>query len=121
MNIKGHIEKLIASIEKNQQDDLLRTREINLLKNLVTTAVKYVDIVVNQGMTLQSQRNDLIALEEIDTKRSRIHDSLISQISVVNRLCEKYGVATIYEGPDDRRSKGDFALQLVQSYFEDRI
>lgn len=121
MNEKSRIEKLIAAIEKDQQDDLLRNREINLLKNLVATGVKYVDIVVNQGMTLQSGTSELIALEEIDTKRSRIHDSLIAQISVINRLCEKYGVASIYEGPDDRRSKGDFALNLVQCYFNDRI
>lgn len=120
MSLKEHLGWLIVTIEE-QQDDGLRERKMDLIKNLVTAAVKYVDVCVNQTATLQSGIIDNKVFEEIDVRRSRAHDSLIAQIGIINRLCDKYDIAAIYEGPDDRRSKGDFALDLVRSYFQDRI
>jgi hypothetical protein len=36
-------------------------------------------------------------------------------------MSEKYGLEPIYKGGETRRDKGDFALELVNDYFQDRI
>lgn len=121
MSLKEMMGRLIVAIEEQPKEDKLRDREIALIKNLAVAAAKYVDVCVNQTVTLQSGIDDGTVLEEIDARRSRAHDSMIAQIAIINRLCDKYHIEAIYDGPDDRRSKGDFALDLVQSYFLDRI
>ena len=45
-------------------------------------------------------------LVEIDNSRSRIHDSLIAQIQIVNRLFDKYGLEPLYQGGESRNEKG---------------
>lgn len=114
--IKEQIGELMRAIDTQGG----ATREKEVVKNLVASAAKYIDIVVRQGVTIQAEK-DQEMLASIDQNRSRVHDSLISQIAIVNRLCAKYGITEIYQGADERRAKGDFAMELITSYFLDRI
>ncbi|HPR94118.1 MAG TPA: DUF3232 domain-containing protein [Syntrophomonadaceae bacterium] len=120
MSGKERIGNLLAAIGARNQDPVLAARERAVIEKLIKTAAKYIEIVANQVILIQGGEADARTLADVDTARSRTHDSLIAQINIINRLCEKYGVPYVYEGDDDRRSKGDFALQLINEYFRDR-
>ena len=121
MSIKEHIEILSAALMSRDQESRLTAREKELINNLVKAAAKYVDIVVQQGISIQLGEDDPSTLEHLDSRRSRAHDSLIAQINIVNRLCTKYRVSHLYKGSDDRRSQGDFALEIISEYFRERL
>jgi len=61
---------------------------------------------VKQGFAAQAgeSQEELIG---IDQSRTRAHNSLISKIDIINRLCEKYGLEPVYSCPAERRAKGD--------------
>jgi hypothetical protein len=108
------------------QNDSNPERKKGLVDRLVRQSIKYVEVVAEQSYQLQffgidgvdHSNSDLTA---IDNRRSQSHNSLIAQISAVNRLCEHYGIEAIYDGDDKRRAKGDFALELVTAYFQTRV
>jgi hypothetical protein len=127
MSLKQEIGLLINAVNAEAGvDEVIKKREIALIANLIESSQKYIGIVVRQGLLLQvnegsSDRDALEELANMDRSRSRIHDSLIKQIAILNRMCEKYGLQAIYKGGETRRDKGDFALELVNDYFQDRI
>jgi hypothetical protein len=115
MTIKDQINALLQAIDAQGGP----AREKEVIGNLVAQASKYIDIVVKQGFTAQAgeSQEELI---RIDQSRTRAHNSLISQIDIVNRLCEKYGLEPVYNGPDERRIKGDWAVDMINEYFRAR-
>ncbi|HHV15183.1 MAG TPA: DUF3232 domain-containing protein [Gelria sp.] len=126
MSIKQRINALLRAIDAEDAEESLKNRKKSIVQNLLESAVKYIDIVIKQGITIQinegnSDRETIEELVGIDQSRSRIHDSLIGQIAVVNRMCSQYGLDPIYQGKDTRIDKGDFALELIIAYFQDRI
>ncbi len=126
MSVKQRINTLLQVIDAEDAEESLKNRKKSIVQNLLESAVKYIEVVIKQGITIQikegySDRETIEELAGIDQSRSRIHDSLIGQIAVVNRMCSQYGLAPIYQGKDTRRDKGDFALTLVTAYFTDRI
>ena len=127
MNTKQKIHMLLDSIKSDVGiDETIKKKKVALIEKLLESANRYIEIVVRQGVLLQVNEgtNDRDILEDfagMDKSRSRIHDSLISQIAIVNRLCTEYKVENIYNGKEERRYKGDFALELITDYFRDRI
>lgn len=127
MSIKHKINTLLQAIDSEiGVEEVLKNRKRNQVKKLSEIAVKYLEIVVKQGIAIQidgssGDRDNIEELGSIDQSRSRIHDSLIGQIAIVNRLCENYGLDQIYGGGDARRDKGDFAMELINDYFRNRI
>ena len=93
MNIKQQIRILLNSINSDTDaDDTIKKRKMASINKLLETANKYIAIVVKQGILLQlnegiSDRDILEDLASLDKSRTRIHDSLINQIAIVNRLC----------------------------------
>ena len=127
MSFKQEIGLLINALNAEAGvNEVIKKREIALIANLIESSQKYIGIVVRQGLLLQinngtSDRDILEELSNIDKSRSRLHDSLIKQIAIINRMSEKYGLEPIYKGGETRRDKGDFAFELVNDYFQDRI
>jgi hypothetical protein len=127
MSFKQEIGLLINALNAEAGvNEVIKKREIALIANLIESSQKYIGIVVRQGLLLQinngtSDRDILEELSNIDKSRSRLHDSLIKQIAIINRMSEKYGLEPIYKGGETRRDKGDFALELVNDYFQYRI
>ena len=127
MDTKHQMRLLLDSINFDAgADEIIKKKKIALITKLLGTANKYIEIVVKQGILLQinegtSDRNILEDLASMDKNRSHIHDSLINQIAIVNRLCAEYKLEPIYNGKEERRYKGDFALKLITDYFQDRI
>lgn len=123
MEIKNKIEKLFLAIDETE---INQEAKRNMVVRLIKTCVTYLDIVVMQGAAIQAAGNKISAeisqeLAQIDKKRTLAHNSLISQIQAVNRLCESLGTELIYNGEDDRRVMGDFSLELIEEYFNTRI
>jgi hypothetical protein len=126
MSIKQRVSSLIKAIDADKSEETLKIRKKLMIKNLLESSLKYVDIVVIQGVEIQlddgaSNQQRLQELASIDQNRSRTHDSLISVINAVNRMCVHYEVAPIYQGKENRRDIGDFALEIVGEYFGDRL
>jgi len=115
MTIKDQISALLQTIDAQGGP----AREKEVIGNLVAQASKYIEIVVKQGLAAQADESQE-ELISIDQSRTRAHNSLMSQIDIVNRLCEKYGLETVYTGPDERRIKGDWALEMIIEYFRAR-
>jgi len=120
-----HKEKIINLIEALRTQDNAQ-QKIAMVYRLLETANRYIAVVCEHTWKLQMQRwNNSIEhsqeVAEIDKKRSLVHNSLISLINSVNRLCENSGLPRLYDGEDERRQMGDFALELVEAYFRDRV
>jgi hypothetical protein len=115
MIIKDQINTLLQAIDSQGGP----AREKEVVGNMVTQASKYIEIVVRQGFAAQAGEGQEEMIR-IDQSRTRAHNSLISQIDIVNRLCEKYGLEPVYTGPDQRRIKGDWALEMINDYFRAR-
>ncbi|WP_276661813.1 hypothetical protein [Syntrophomonas wolfei] len=109
------------------QNDSDPQQKMGLVDRLVRQSIKYVEVVTEHSYQLQAcgilnrvYHSDS-DLAEIDNRRSKIHDSLITLITAVNRLCEHYGIEPLYGGGHQRREMGDFALELVKAYFQIRV
>lgn len=59
--------------------------------------------------------------ESTDRARTAAHDSFISMVNIVNRICSKYGLLPVYRGDEARRAYGDFALEVVTEIFTKRV
>lgn len=92
MGLKQEIGQLINVVNtETGVEEAIKKREIALIANLLESSQKYIGIVVKQGLLLQvhegtSDRDILEELASLDRSRSRIHDSLIHQIAITNRL-----------------------------------
>jgi hypothetical protein len=118
-------DRMLRLLQCIQDDDSNREHKMGLVYRLVRQSVKYVDVVTEHSYQVQvfGMQNSMgySDLEDIDNRRSKTHDSLIALIAAVNRLCEHYGIAALYDGDDERKQKGDFALELVSAYFQTRV
>ncbi|PKM77403.1 MAG: hypothetical protein CVU90_07205 [Firmicutes bacterium HGW-Firmicutes-15] len=121
------LQKLICEIDRDTDIPAeLKKRKKAYVLQLMQSAAQYITKVVEQGVQIQMlegqvDRETKEMLAGIDASRTKIHDSLIVKINVVNRLCAEYNLDLICPGEDNRRQKGDFALELVTQYFQDRI
>lgn len=58
--------------------------------------------------------------QSTDRTRSNDHNSFISSVDAVNKICDAHGVPRIYVGGTERRAYGDFAMELVADIFGKR-
>jgi hypothetical protein len=60
-------------------------------------------------------------IEKLDKQRSNAHNSLISNVKVINRLCRNHGLPLIYEGNEEERvAVAEFAQKVVDELFSTR-
>jgi hypothetical protein len=113
-------------LQADRSEETLKIRKKLMIKNLIESSLKYIQIVVIQGVEMQlddgaGAPQRLQELAFIDQNRSRTHDRFISEINAINRMCTQYELAPIYQGKEYRRDIGDFALEIVEEYFGDRL
>ena len=61
------------------------------------------------------------AVEEMDEKRTRIHNAAIASTKIINRLCESNRIPMFFEGNiEDRVEVAEFIRDVVVSVFENR-
>lgn len=60
-------------------------------------------------------------IEKLDKQRSNAHNSLISNVKVINRLCRNHNLPLIYEGNEEERVEvAEFAQKVVDELFSTR-
>ena len=61
------------------------------------------------------------AVEEMDEKRTRIHNAAIASTKIINRLCESNRIPLFFEGNiDDRVEVAEFIRNVVVNVFQNR-
>jgi len=106
---------------------------VELILDMVNSCAEYVQIVsdmestnailstkdiVNAGVISKDSLNQI---NDLDRNRTDVHNAMIASVNSVNRLCELEGLPLIYTGDSQRRHYGDFAQEVVNSYFNDRL
>lgn len=117
MNIIGRLHTLSDTCG----DELYR----ECIENMILKAAEYVEIVTRMetlsmnfmGRSGEELRN---AVSAADHRRHTVHDTLISDIDIVNRICGQCNIEPIYIGSSVRREYAEFAFRLVQEIFESR-
>ena len=97
--------------------------ERELIEEMVLGAAAYIQIVTEmecKKLNLAGREGEEYrsTVSEADTRRTHLHDSFITQVNIVNRICETHGHDKIYDGTDDRRAYARFALMLVGDIFK---
>jgi len=118
--IKKQIEELISRINASPDDHTQRS--LKHIQDFINTAVNYVKSVIVMESQIQILQFCLEPeeyrekIEKSEQNRRIIHNSLIAKINIMNRLCKKMGMKPLYQGPDNREGKGQFAFSLVEEY-----
>ena len=61
------------------------------------------------------------AVEEMDEKRTRIHNAAIASTKTINRLCESNDLSLFFQGNiEDRVEVAEFIRDVVVNVFENR-
>ena len=61
------------------------------------------------------------SVEEMDEKRTRIHNAAIASTKIINRLCESNRIPMFFEGNiEDRVEVAEFIRDVVVGVFENR-
>ena len=61
------------------------------------------------------------SIEEMDEKRTRIHNAAIASTKIINRLCESNRITMFFEGNiEDRVEVAEFIRDVVVNVFENR-
>ena len=99
--------------------------ERELIEDMIIKAAAYVQAVTIMETTARNyagrSADDLReAVSSTDKSRHNVHNSLISAVDIVNRICAMHGRPPLYTGSELRREYGDFALALVTEVFTAR-
>ena len=99
--------------------------ECAIIEEMIINASDYVQAVINTetkrvNYVGRQGENFRKIFSEADSHRTVVHNSLISMVDTVNKLCECHNLPQIYTGDSNRRCYGDFALKLVAELFEGR-
>ena len=100
---------------------------LGLIESSIKACSRYV-VAVNdlelylliQGSTAEGQEyRDTVS--SLDRNRSFTHNSLISDVTAMNRLCVKAGIDTVFKGNVANRIEvAEFAKEIVTELFEKR-
>lgn len=119
------MEKILYLIEK-----LKESKEFDLLKLIRDTLAEmddYVCVVNEMERIINILRFRMdpeeyrIKIQELDTKRRITHNSVISGIKMMNRICRKINIPIVYDGDEsDRYAIADFAGTISKEFFAKR-
>ena len=118
--IKDRIQRLIEAYT----DD----REIlDLICSAVKACHKYIAAVVDSELVIMTAKHTLdpddyrTAVSVADKKRTLVHNNLISEVGILNRLCVKAGVPVVFEGNIGNRVEvGELAKVLTYQLYDAR-
>lgn len=110
----------LRTLSETCDDELYR----ECIESMILKAAEYVEIVTRMetlSMNFPARKGEELRqmVSEADSRRHAVHDALISEVDIVNRICERCGMAPVHTGPA-RREYADFAFRLVQEIFDNR-
>ena len=109
----------------NELTQVCSDAEKKLVQKMIWEAADYVQAVIRMvttdhnvaGLDTQQWKADR---QTTDKARTVAHDSLISMVNIVNRICARHEKPLIYQGSESRKEYGDFAIELVRAYYDRR-
>lgn len=124
---------------KEKFDTLMETWKcdldaIDIIERTISSFAQYVEAVVQLEACISARKALLshdkekytVAMTNLDRSRKLIHESLISNVKIVNRLSAEKGLPLIYDGgldsknSTDRFNVGTFAGEVAKEYFDKR-
>lgn len=99
--------------------------ERRMIEEMIVGAADYVHAVTVMETKVanyfgRSGDDKSEAVATADSWRTGRHESLMTKVNIVNRICANHGMEPIYTGGSHRRQYGDFALELVTEIFVGR-
>lgn len=100
--------------------------EVVLVKDMIIKSGIYVQkVIAHEAQIITKPANSPEEyrqhVAEADVQRSIAHNSLISSVAIVNRLCKSVGSPSIFCGNIGNRVEvAEFAFDLVKEIFESR-
>lgn len=113
--------QMLSKKAASEPDDLQIVEEA---VDAFTSYVKDID-VGEQQLTTAFATLDGEALrqryENIDSRRTRYHNTAIMYAKIINRLCGAYSVDNVFIGNADTRTEvTEFCMQITAAIFENR-
>ena len=99
--------------------------ECECIEEMIISAGNYVQAVTEmetKALNFAKRTGDDFRsiVSAADSRRTNVHNGLISNVNIVNRICAMHGLPEIYTGDSERRHYGDFAQELVNEIFNQR-
>ncbi len=133
MNKLDEIENLLKAVSQSK-DRKERDMDFDDIEGCIMSYTDYHNEAVNQGRMLTMAKfrfdDDKFAdlIGTLHEKRKGLHKDMITKTIMLNRLCDKYDVQKIYQGPlDEMKGRSDddtrfgvagFAEQLCYDFFK---
>ena len=110
----------LRALSETCDDELYR----GCIESMILKAAEYVEIVARMEtlrMNLTCRKGEELRrmVSQADSQRHTTHDALISEVDIVNRICQRCGMPPVHTG-SSRREYADFAFRLVQEIFDSR-
>ena len=99
---------------------------ITMIKEALKNFTAYVKIISDEEIFVTTEKSSLDTKEfrekvvALDRKRRSIHNTLINDVKLFNRLSEINGLKPFYDGSDAREEIGMVAFEWVQATFKRR-
>ena len=115
---------LLTNLAKIYADDVdvleIIEDTIDVYGNYVAYVYKMESLRTILKIRLEAEEYKNI-IEEMDEKRTRIHNAAIAATKVINRLCESNELSLFFEGNiDDRVEVAEFIRDVIVGVFENR-
>lgn len=99
--------------------------ECECIEEMIISAANYVQAVTEmecKALNFAKRSGDDFrsTVSAADSRRTNVHNGLISNVNIVNRICAMHDLPELYTGSDQRREYGDFAQKLVHEIFTQR-
>lgn len=116
------INEFIKTISETNDSECL-----DLMEDLISSASDYVrrvnvlEIGIMVGKYNKEGDEYREYIEKLDKLRSSAHNSLITNVKIINRLCRNNNLPPIYDGDEEERIQvAEFAKQVVEELFSTR-
>ncbi len=122
--VKPRLLKLVEAIEASKSG--FKNDELAMTEQMIRDCGRYIDKVTTMEAALCSARFRLEPADfrqlvmDLDRSRKLAHDALNASVGIITRLCRKYDVPLVYDGPEDRIAIAEFAQQVVNEFFDER-
>lgn len=115
--------------------EVASTDDLDIIEDCIDSFPAYINSIVRmeQGIQLAkfrcyTQESYIEEVERLDRYRQLKHNSVISSVSILNRLCDLYEVEQIYQKKnkdiddevDNRIDIADFSKEVVDIYYNIR-
>lgn len=111
----------LRTLSETCDDELYR----ECIESMILKAAEYVEMVTRMEtlrMNFPARKGEepRQMVSQADGRQHALHDALISEVDIVNRICQRCGMPPVHT-VSSRREYADFAFRLVQEIFDNRL